>query len=225
MRLHANPILIASLTASLMLALLGGCAVTPDSIVKTPMTAKPVPNEQVAGTSGSIYKAGAYRPLFEDRRARLVGDILTITISENTSANKAGTSSANKSGEVSGAIAAFRGNPIGSATMSASSDLGYEDKAASNASNNFTGNIGVTVIEVYSNGNLLVSGEKQVSFDKGTEFVRFSGVVNPDTIALGNVVPSNRVADARVEYRSGAKVDAAQIANILSRFFLSFIPL
>jgi flagellar L-ring protein precursor FlgH len=71
----------------------------------------------------------------------------------------------------------------------------------------------------------VVSGEKQIAFDRGSEFVRFSGVVNPDTIALGNNVPSTKVADARIEYRTNTQLDAAQVASILARFFLSFSPL
>jgi flagellar L-ring protein precursor FlgH len=78
-----------------------------------------------------------------------------------------------------------------------------------------------TVIEVLPNGYLVVSGEKQVSFDKGTEFVRFSGVVNPDTITTGNFVTSTKVADARIEYRTNTKIDAAEIASMFARFFLS----
>ena len=81
------------------------------------------------------------------------------------------------------------------------------------------------MIEVLANGNLVVSGEKQISLDKGSEFVRFSGVVNPDYIRAGNVVPSTQVADARIEYRTNSRLDASQVMSILTRFFLSFAPL
>jgi flagellar L-ring protein FlgH len=81
------------------------------------------------------------------------------------------------------------------------------------------------VIEVLPNGFLVVSGEKQISLDKGTEFVRFSGVVNPDTITIGNVVSSTKIADARVEYRTNSKIDAAEIASMFARFFLSISAL
>ena len=109
--------------------------------------------------------------------------------------------------------------------MAAASSNKYDDKAATSSSNNFSGTIAVTVIDVLPNGNLVVGGEKQVSLDHGVEFVRFSGVVNPDYIALGNTISSTRVADARVEYRTNSRIDAAQITSILARFFLSFIPL
>ena len=75
------------------------------------------------------------------------------------------------------------------------------------------------------NGYLMVSGEKQVSLDKGTEFVRFSGVINPDTITTGNFVTSTQVADARIEYRTNSKIDGAAVASMLARFFLSLAPL
>lgn len=200
-------------------------ACTPETVTQGPLTTRPNYPSTQAATSGAIYKPAAYRPLFEDRRARYVGDILTINITENTSATKANGSSASKKGAVNGSIGSAFGSPVPRSTFQASSDLSNEDKAAANASNAFTGSIGVTVTEVLPNGYLVVGGEKQIALDKGTEFVRFSGVVNPDTIALGNVVPSTQVADARIEYRSNSRLDAAQITSILTRFFLSFIPL
>lgn len=207
--------------------LLGGCAVTPDSIVKQPMTAKPQAIPATSASSGAIFNNAAYRPMFEDRRPRYVGDILTINITENTSATKAGGSSASKTGSVDASLTPPTGLPITlrGITLAADSSIKNEDKAAANSSNNFSGSISVTVVDVLANGNLVVSGEKQVAFDKGTEFVRFSGVVNPDTITLGNVVPSTKIADARIEYRTNSKIDTAQIMSILTRFFFSFIPL
>lgn len=80
-------------------------------------------------------------------------------------------------------------------------------------------------MEVLPNGNLLVSGEKQVALDKGVEYVRFSGVINPDNVMSGNVVSSTQVADARVEYRTNSRVDRAELMSQLTRFFLSVMPL
>jgi len=210
------------------LLLLNACSVTPSAIVKTPTTATPVAPKQASAKSGAIFNASAHRPLFEDRRARMIGDVMTIVIAENTSVEKEAESSSNKKGSVSAAVAVPTGlpfdiikEPIG---IAANSDIDYEDEAEADNSHNFKGSITVTVIDVLANGNLVVSGEKQIALDKGTEFVRFSGVVNPDTITLGNVVTSTKVADARIEYRTNSTVDGAQIASILARFFLSFAP-
>mgnify|MGYP003332853604 CR=1 FL=1 len=87
-----------------------------------------------------------------------------------------------------------------------------------------TSTITVTVIEVYPNGNLLVSGEKQIGLKEGEEFIRFSGVVNPMNITASNTVQSTQVADARIEYRGNGQVDSAQVMGWLAKFFLTFLP-
>ena len=83
----------------------------------------------------------------------------------------------------------------------------------------------VTVSEVLPNGNLVVSGEKQIGFDKSTEFIRFSGVISPAFISVGNTIASTQVADVRVEYRTNTNVDKSVIANMFNRFFFSMLPL
>ena len=107
--------------------------------------------------------------------------------------------------------------------MAASSANTLDGKGESASNNDFTGTITVTVIEVLANGNLLVSGEKQVGINQGSEFIRFSGVVNPTAIN-GNTVSSVQVADARLEYRATGYIDEAQQMGWLSRFFLSVLP-
>jgi len=209
----------------LALLSLAACAITPDSIVKQPTTAKPQPVVANAPKTGAIFNNGAYKPLFEDRRARFVGDILTITIAENTSATKANGDSGSKDGKAEGGISKLLGKTFPKTEFSASSSTSYEGKNAANASNVFNGSVTATVVEVLSNGNLVVSGEKQVSFDKSTEYVRFSGVVNPDTITAGNMVTSTKIADARIEYRTSSKIDASEIASLFARFFLSMAAL
>lgn len=205
--------------------MLAGCAVTPSTIAEQPTTARPLPPPVNQARNGAIFNAATFEPLFEDKRARHVGDIITIAIAENTAAAKQNGSSGGKSGSVDAGINGWFGNPVPRSRFSASSDIEYEDEAAQRSSNNFTGTITVTVIEVLSNGNLVVSGEKQISFDKGSEFVRFSGVINPDYVRAGNVVPSTQVADARIEYRTNSRLDASQVMSILTRFFLSIAPL
>ena len=208
---------------SILLALLGGCAVTPSTIVQETRSARPALAEVAPPTDGAIYNARSYRPMFEDRRARQIGDLLTINIVEKTSANKAGTSSGNKSGSASFGVPGPLAGKIG-ASVATSGATKYADGDTQTASNAFTGTIGVTVSEVLANGNLVVVGEKQVAMNKGVEFIRFSGMVNPDSIQAGNVVQSTLVADARVEYRTNSQIDRAEMTSMLSRFFQSMLP-
>lgn len=212
----------------LVCSALAACAVTPETIVQQPLTARPQPIASATVGNGSIYQAAAYRPLFEDRRARLVGDVITITINEKTSAGKQSGSSASKTGSVDYSLPTVAGLPLKAlqgAALSGSGANKYEDKGAVSSSNTFISTIGVTVIEVLSNGNLVVAGEKQIALDKGAEFIRFSGVVSPDVIAAGNIVSSTQVADAKVEYRTNSRIDRADLASWMARFFLSVLPI
>ena len=201
--------------------LFNACAITPETVVKQPMTAKPTAITPVKSNNGAIFNVAAYRPLFEDRRPRFVGDIVTINIVENTNTTKNNESTGSKDGKAANSITSLFGHQVPAASFAGSSSNSFKEKDDAKSSNVFNGSITVTVIDVLPNGNLSVSGEKQISFDKGTEFVRFSGVVSPDSITVGNFVPSNKVADARIEYRTNTKIDAASIAAMVARFFLS----
>jgi len=206
--------------AGIALALLSACATTPPSSVHQPMSARPAPAPAAVRAHGAIYQAQypaqlgyVNRPLFEDRRARAVGDVLTININEITAASKKSGTSASRAGSNSMSVSALSGLPgkglLGS-NLAASSDNSFEGKGDSSSNNTFTGIITVTVTEILPNGNLLVSGEKQIGINQGSEFVRFSGVVNPATVSAGNTVSSTQVADARLEYRGNGYVDKAQ---------------
>jgi flagellar L-ring protein precursor FlgH len=196
----------------------------PESIVDTPFKARPEIAAPPPPKNGSIFQAAAYRPLLEDRRARLVGDTLTILINERTSAGKTAGNSASKTGTVSAGAPTIFGTTIDTLSAGGTSSNSFNEKGAITSSNNFTGTIGVTVIDVLQNGNLLVSGEKQVAFDKGVEYVRFSGLVNPDDIATGNRVSSAAVADAKFEYRTSTRLDMAEFMSSVARFFYSLSP-
>lgn len=219
---------LACVVVVVLSAHLAGCAVAPPSIVQLPTTARPQPPAPAGQPNGAIFQAATYRPMFEDRRARLVGDTITIAISENTSAAKSAANSGSNKGSSDMSFTTLFGTSSTARAKLGTSTSGenkFDEKDAQSASNNFTGTITVTVIEVLSNGNLVVAGEKQIAFDKGSEFVRFSGIVSPDTIVAGNVVPSTKVADARVEYRSNSHIDRAEMMSLLTRFFMSVLPL
>lgn len=210
-------------------AMLAGCVTTtPPTAVHQPMTVRPEPRPQYQTNAGAIFQPGAMRPLFEDRRARMVGDTLVINLSERTQAAKKSSSSADRSQDIEVSVPRIAGVPLKGAQgigVQANSENVFAGKGASSADNNFTGTITVTVIEVLPNGNLLVSGEKKVAINQGDEYIRFSGVVNPTQVTAANTVQSTQVADARIEYRATGYIDEAQVMGWLGRFFLSFLPL
>ncbi|HEV3425833.1 MAG TPA: flagellar basal body L-ring protein FlgH [Paraburkholderia sp.] len=214
-------------TASVLALALVGCAQIPkDPIVQQPMTAVP-PVPPHAQTPGSIYNPGyAGRPLFEDQRPRNIGDILTIVISENINATKSSGANTNRSSNTafSASTAGFLEGFFNHANLGATGNNTFSGTGGANASNTFNGVITVTVTNVLPNGNLLVSGEKQMLINQGNEFVRFSGVVNPNTISALNAVYSTQVADAKIEYSAKGYINEAETMSWLQRFFLNVSP-
>ena len=202
---------------------LAGCASTPTSIVQQPTSVRPMLAEAGTPTEGAIYNANTFRPMFEDRRARHIGDILTISIAEKTAANKSGASTGNKSGSVNVGVPGLLQGRLGG-NIATSTGTKFADGDTQTASNAFTGTMGVTVSEVLPNGKLIVVGEKQIAMNKCVEFIRFSGMVNPDSIQPGIVVQSTLVADARVEYRTNRQIARAEMTSMMSRFFQSLLP-
>jgi flagellar L-ring protein precursor FlgH len=211
------------------LAMISGCAtVEPTTITQYPTSARPQPVAVAAPSNGAIFQPGAYRPMFEDYRARHVGDTLTIRITENSNANKKSSNESSKSGSASASIERLFGvqdSTLDRFGVAASNSREFENNDASSSQNNFNSTLTATVIEVLPNGNLVVAGEKQVALDAGIEYIRFSGVVNPRNINASNSVTSTQIADVRAEYRSSAQVDKSQIFSALTRFFLSVLPL
>jgi flagellar L-ring protein precursor FlgH len=211
-----------------LLALLAGCVTTaPTTAIHQPMSVRPEARAYVAPSSGAIFNVASARPLFEDRRARFVGDTLTIAIAEKVQASKKSENKTTRSQAVDVTVPTIVGMPFKGAqgtALSASDTNNFTGTGQNTSSNDFTGTITVTVIEVYPNGNLLVSGEKQIGLKEGEEFVRFSGVVNPNTITSANTVTSTQIADARIEYKANGFIDSAQVMGWLGRFFLTFLP-
>jgi flagellar L-ring protein precursor FlgH len=181
-----------------------------------------------APTNGAIFNPVAYRPLFEDHRARVPGDTLTVVIIEKVSASQKSTSTVDKSGELSAAITALPGispNSFGRASAAGSSANTFAGKGATESSNDFRGAITAIVTGVLPNGHLLIAGEKQIGVNANVDVLRFSGQVDPRAIQPGNSVPSTQVANVRVEHKSRGQQADAQVIGWLARFFLSVLPI
>jgi len=219
---------------------LWGCAsADKPTLLNTPVTARPKPVATTTANMGSLYPANeggpyetrVYRPLFEDRRARNVGDTLTIVLNETTAASKNSNMLAERKANTASTFGNTSTTPNGVLTsianianFSGSGDLKNEGTGASAVNNTFAGTITVTVIEILSNGNLVVAGEKQVAVSNEEEIIRFGGVVNPNTL-VANSVSSQQVADARIEYRGRGATDDTQGTGWFTRLLLKIAPL
>lgn len=211
--------------------LLGGCDSIPQKVqvdfAPAPAAPQVVAAAAPKAANGSLFQTASYRPSFEDRRARLVGDSLTILITENVSASQKSSSTANRSSSIEAGISAFpllSSRVRGELSVGASSENDFSGKGGTESANNFSGSITATVVEVLPNGHLAVTGEKQIGVNQNVDVLRFSGTVDPRAIQPGSFVSSTQVANARIESRGRGAQAEAQTVGILARFFMALLP-
>ena len=95
----------------LFLLLTAGCSTVPPTNVHQPMTARPSPRFDMPNGNGAIYQAANSRPLFEDRRARYVGDTITVKITESTTASTKSNNKLDKSNVATASVSGLTGLP------------------------------------------------------------------------------------------------------------------
>ena len=223
------------ITLLFMLSLVAGCATTAqrDPAYAPP---RPVAAPLAPAGNGAIYQTGYEKSWFEDQRARHVGDILTINLVEKTNAQKQAATTSKKENTVDIANPTILGStpqfnapgilPLASnnnnnLSFGLDSTQDFSGEGDSSQSNSLSGSITVTVVEVLSNGYLVVRGEKFLTLNKGDEFVRLSGIVRPTDIKADNSVLSTQIADAQITYSGGGQVADSNTMGWLARFFLS----
>jgi flagellar L-ring protein precursor FlgH len=217
------------------LVLCAACAPLPQKVVvdfAEPKVA-PVPVAPAAGmrkpVTGSLFNTNSYRPAFEDSRARLLGDIVTIEIVESLAASQVTSSTVNRNTSsdntlATAPLAGLIGVDLLNLNLESKTNSDFSGKGGTQAANTFTGSITTTVIEVLPNGNLVVAGEKQIGVNQNVDVMRFSGTVDPRLLQPNNIISSVQVANVRVESKGRGAQAEAQTVGWLSRFFLSFNP-
>lgn len=212
------------ITLALLLgtAALSGCAtVSPPLHDPEYAPAEPMSMQPPVQNNGAIYQAGFGMRLFEDQRARRVGDMLLVLLTENTSASKTATTSTTKDQDFDIGIPTVLGKSRDWVESNASAGRDFEGEGESSQSNQISGEITVTVARVYPNGNMLVKGEKVMTINQGDEFVRFAGIVRQADVTPENTVLSTRVANAKITYGGKGAIADSNSQGWLARFFNS----
>lgn len=217
-------VLAASATAPVQASLFGKKAPPEDFSTTRPL---PVAAQPVAPANGSIFQAAdGYAALYEGWRARRVGDPLTIVLVERTAASKSANSKLGSKGDLG--INPPTTGPLGSLLKSTDIGMGgsrnFNGSGAADQSNSLSGEISVTVAQVFANGTMLVQGQKRVTLNRGDEFIQIKGLVRMADIGIDNRVPSTRVADAQIAYTGKGDVARASRQGWLSRFFQAVSP-
>lgn len=221
------------LTLLLAVAALAGCASTPKpaQVDFADTRLAQLPSQPATRLpTGSLFQPTSYRASFEDRRARQVGDSVTIRIVENVTASQKSSSTANRTSSIDGSITMVPGLKFpGTAAenrlrIGAGSEADFSGKGGTEAANTFSGSITATVAEVLPNGHLVVVGEKQIGLNHNVDVLRFTGTVDPLAILPGNIINSNTVANVRVESKGRGPQHEAQQVGWLTRFFFNISP-
>lgn len=219
-----------------LLSLLSGC--NSNTVKRDPAYAavRPVPVEQQENFNGAIFDARNNISLFEDYRARRVGDILTVRLEEQTDAEKESETTVSKNNNTSIANPTIFGAqpqfslpsqlPLNNTNnnnlaFGFGSETDFEGEGESEQNNLLSGNISVSVVEVLPNGNMLVRGEKVITINQGNEYIRLSGIISPRDIEADNSISSVRIADAQISYVGDGPTQDANVMGWLSRFFAS----
>lgn len=219
----------------LLSGLLTGCQHTPLRDPAFAAVRPAIPAVQLQ-PNGAIYQTGYDVRLFEDTKARRIGDILTVRLVENTDASKSVSTSTSKDTAVNitnptlfgttpqfdtpGVLPLANTNNLNLST-NLSANRSFDGSGDSKQQNSLTGNITVSVVEVLPNGNLIVRGEKRVTLNNGNEYIRLSGIVRPVDILADNSVLSSQIADATIEYTGDGQVAESSVMGWLARFFSS----
>lgn len=209
-------------------ALLAGCSGLPTENHPdyAPTEFVEIPEMENTAPTGAIYQSSRNISLFEDVKARQVGDIVTVVLAEATNAGKKSDTTLDKSNSNTitnptfGADAAGVGSDL-SLGFDLSSSGSFEGESESNQSNSLQGSIAVTIARVLPGGNLYIQGEKWIHINQGNEYIRLRGIIRPEDIGSGNTILSTKVADARISYGGTGAPAEVNVVGWLSRFFMS----
>ncbi|RDV25029.1 flagellar basal body L-ring protein FlgH [Alteromonas aestuariivivens] len=215
---------------SVALLVLAGCASTSNPPVQAndPSFAPVIPDiprEHIV-EDGGLFRPHMANSLYSDVTARRVGDIITVTLSENTNASKSAGTSTSRDSDISvDPILGLGGNPINigneSIQFGMTSSNQYEGDAQAKQSNSLNGSISVTVVDVLANQNLVIRGEKWLTLNHGDEYIRLTGIIRPADISPENEIVSTKIANARIQYSGTGSFARAQEKGWLTKFFSS----
>ena len=158
--------------------------------------------------------------LFTDLRAHNVGDILTITIIENTTAQSTASTKISQNDSVS----AFGGTGLvqrflKDLSLTATNSTAGGGDGTTSRSGTLITTLSVMIKEVLPNNTLRIEGSRLIGINRETQSVRLVGIVRPEDIRFDNTIPSNLIAGVEVHYDGKGIIGTSQRPGILSKIF------
>lgn len=183
----------------------------------------PDPVEEEPIVNGSIYSGKSKGIFATERKASKVGDIVTVALNESFNASKSQSAATGKTDSFgvtlpTGLLNDLVGKGAKDEDYGFGSTQAFNGTGTASQSNAITGLVSASVVRVFDNGNLELLGQKKLTLNNGDEYVRVSGMVRPQDIGAGNIVNSNRLANAEITY-----IGAGELADTAKRGWLSKI--
>lgn len=209
-----------------------GCAVEKTDI-RSAGFEEPVPRPGADYSSGSIWQS-ASSGTTEDMKARRRGDIITVVISETSSASKEANTGTSRASSASAGIPALFGaentgvfknnfNDLAK-ILNASSNSSFKGSGSTSRQENLKATITARVIDVQPSGNLLIEGRRNIKVNEEDQIIILEGVVRSRDIAPDNTINSIYVADARISYSGRGIISDQQSPGWLMNIFNKIWP-
>lgn len=227
------------LTCSLLCAyILVGCSshpADPKITMKAPTYVDEMPsrvNENLGSNPGSLYGQGE-NPLFSDRKAMNVNDVVTVTITEKTAQTSSGKKALSKdstdnlgAGVVTGlgGVAGSVANKAGQIGFTTNSTNAFTGTGSSTRNESFSTTISARIIKVLNNGNYFIDGSRELLINGEKQIIQVSGVIRPYDIDQYNNIDSKYIADAKILYKTEGDIDQTTTKPWGSKFLETIWP-
>ena len=187
----------------------------------------------VAASAQSLWKDDTARSMVSDKRARAVGDVLTVLIQENNTASKDNSTKTSKSSDIDASVSTFFYSPVASSLLTkggqmpalkASSKHDFDGGGKISNTEKITARLAVRVVDVLPNGNLVVEGRRTMSFAGESQDAVLRGVVRSEDISSNNSVFSYNIADATIKYISKGAISETQRKGWFTKVWEKITP-
>mgnify|MGYP000586721946 FL=1 len=205
----------------------------PAALVPVQQQYLPAPESRPA-SANSLWRTGA-RTFFGDQRARYVGDIVTVRIDIDDSAQTQNSTQRARTNDASGGVTNFFGleNSIGQAFpggFDPANMVGVQGQANAsgsgsvNRSERVSLTIAAVVTDVLPNGNLIIQGRQEVRTNREVRELTVAGIVRPQDISSANSIDHTQIAEARISYGGRGDISRMQATPAAQSLVERFSP-
>ena len=239
------------LTVAVLAASLGACSTAVEAVrgpqlapIGYPAALMPVQQAYMAGpgmrteatpaSANSLWRVGA-RTFFGDQRARHVGDILTVNIDIDDSAQTQNSTTRARSNDASAGVSNLFGlesslGRIFPGGFDAANMVGMEGESNASGSGSVSRSekvsltVAAVVTEVMANGNMVIQGRQEVRTNREVRELTVAGIVRPEDISSANAINHTQIAEARISYGGRGDISRMQATPAAQSLVERFSP-